>query len=234
MAHWKTSLRSVLHRPAFTFTTISVLAFGIGANSALFSIIDTVLLRPLPYPQPDRVVAVMEANPAKSERASLIAPARLEDWNRLSRTFEALSGSYSENVTDTSRSEPERLAGQRVAPRYFTVFGTAPLIGRVFLSEEEISGGPQAAVISEGLWTRRYNRDPTVIERRLVLAGAGYSIVGVMPKNFAPSTIEVWIPAQLSAQLLRIREARFVRGVGRMKAGVTVDQARADLERVCA
>src|SRR5229473_6028342 len=101
MPHWKTALRSIAHRPAFTITTVIVLAFGIAANSALFSIVDTVLLKPLPYPTPDRIVQVMEANPAKNERKSLVAPGRLDDWSRLSRTFEVISGSYAENVTDT-------------------------------------------------------------------------------------------------------------------------------------
>jgi putative ABC transport system permease protein len=100
--------------PAFTITTITVLAFGIGPNSALF-VIDTVLLKPLPFPEPDRLVQIMEANPARSERLSLISPAHLDDWNRMSQTFEVISGSYRENVTDTSQSEPDRLNGRRVA-----------------------------------------------------------------------------------------------------------------------
>jgi putative ABC transport system permease protein len=230
--HWRAALRSVIRRPLFTLTAVAVLAFGIGANSALFSIVHTVLLKPLPYPEPDRIVQIMEANQAKSERQSLAAPARLEDWNRFSSAFEAISGSYAENVTDTSLAEPERLAGRRVAPRFFTVFGVLPLIGRTFLPEEEKFGGPHAAVLSEGLWTRRYHRDPLVLGRHLVLGGTGYTIVGVMPKEFAPPSIEVWLPAKLNAWLLQMRDARFFAGIGRMKPDVTIAQAMADLERI--
>jgi len=233
MPHWKAALRSIARRPAFTITTVIVLAFGIAANSALFSIVDTVLLKPLPYPNPNRIVQVMEANPARNERASLVAPGRLDDWGRLARSLEAISGLYSENVTDTSLAEPERLAGRRVAPGYFAVFGSSPLIGRTFLPDEEKFNGPRAAVISEGLWTHRYHRDPSVLGRLLVLSGAAYTIVGVMPAEFAAPAIEVWLPAQLSPFLQRMRDARFFTGVGRMKPGVTIEQARSDLQGVC-
>jgi predicted permease len=205
---------------------------GIAANTALFSVVDTVLWKPLPYPDAARLVTLLEASPAKSQKESLIAPALLEDWNRMSRTFTAISGFYSENVTDTSRAEPERLAGRRVAPRYFHVFGTRPLVGRAFTADEERLGGPQAAVISYGLWARRYGLDPRVTSRRLVLAGEGFSIVGVMPDNFAPTAIDVWLPARTPPFLLRQRNARFYSGVGRMKPGITLEQARSDLASV--
>ncbi|MBV9747094.1 MAG: ABC transporter permease, partial [Acidobacteriia bacterium] len=134
-----------------------------------------------------------------------------------------------ENVTDTSGSEPERLAGRRVAPRYFQVFGAAPIVGRTFASEEERFGGPHAAVISYGLWSRRYGFAPEVITRRLILAGQSYSIIGVMPPNFAAGSIDVWLPAQTPPWLLRQRNARYFSGVGRLRPGVTPEQARADL-----
>ena len=234
MSQWKAALRSVIRRPAAAITTVAVMSLGIGANSALFSIVDTVVLKPLPYPQPDRIVQMLDGNPAKSERESLISPARLEDWNRLSHAFEAISGSYAENVTDTSMTEPERLAGRRVAPRFFSVFGTKALAGRTFLPDEEVSGGPAAAVISERVWTRRYQRDPSAIGKRLALSGTAYTIVGVMTKEFAAPSIDVWLPAQLSPELMRMRDARFLGGVGRMKNGMTLAQARADMRRVSA
>ncbi len=230
--HWRVAFRSILRKPAFSFTSILVLAVGVGANSALFSVVDTVLLKPLPYPQSRQLVALLEANPEKNQRDSLIAPGRLEDWNRMTTAFTAVSGSYTENVTDTSLPEPERLAGRRVAPEYFAVFGTPPLTGRAFEPAEERAGGPNAAVISEGLWIRRYARDPQITNRKLLLAGAAYSIVGVMPKDFAPSVVEVWLPAQTGAELMRYRQARYFVGIGRMKPGVTIEQARADLDRV--
>jgi putative ABC transport system permease protein len=232
MKSWMLAGRALARRPGFALTVFALLALGIAANTALFSVVDTVLLKPLPYPDPDRLVSVYEANSAKSQATSLIAPGRLEDWNRMSAAFEAISGSYSENVTDTAGAEPERLTGLRVAPRYFDVFGAPALLGRTPAGDEEREGGPRVAVISHGLWTRRYGQDPGVLGRRLVLGGDGYSIVGVMPKSFASASIDVWIPAQTSAFLVRQRDARFFSGVGRMKPAVTVEQARQDLERV--
>jgi putative ABC transport system permease protein len=244
------ALRLLGRRPVFSITATITLAFGIGATTALFSVVDAVLVKPLPFPGADRLVSVMEANPSRSQKISLIAPGRLEDWNRENRAFEALSGSYAENVTDTSGREPQRLEGRRVAPRFFDVFGMAPLVGRTFTPDEERFGGPPVALISESLWTRRYGRDPAVIERRLVFAAAGtgigtgagagvgtgrsvgYSIVGVMPKAFTSAAIDIWLPEQTPPGLLRVREARFLSGVGRIKRKVTLSQATADLVRV--
>lgn len=224
--------RSLARRPLFTITVVLTLALGISATTAMFSVVDAVLLKPLPFPSADRLVSVMESNPARTHQISLIAPGRLEDWNRANRTFEAVSGSYAESVTDTSEVEPQRLQGRRVARRYLAVFGKAPSVGRTFTEDEERFGGPPAAVISDGVWTRRYGRDPGVIGRRLIFGGVGYAIVGVMPATFTSAAIDLWLPAQTPPGLMRVREARFLSGVGRMKPGVTIAQATADLARV--
>jgi len=229
MKPWTLAWRSLARRPGFVAAVVVILALGIGANTALFSVVDAVLLRPLPYLNPDRVVTVMEASPSKKEPVSLIAPARLADWNRMNRTFEAIAGVYLENVTDTSGAEPERLASRRVSPRYFAIFGVKPLAGRTFTPDEEIDGGPLSAVISYSFWDRRYHRSPDAMGQRLVIGGAGLTIEGVMPKVFAGPDVDLWIPAQLGAGLMRNREARFLSGVGRLKAGVTMAQAQDDL-----
>src|SRR5262245_42753141 len=116
MRSWSIAGRTLVRRPAFALTAIATLALGIAATTTMFSVVDTVLVKALPFQNGDRLVTVMEANPAKTQKLSLIAPARLEDWNRLSRTFDALSGWYTENVTETSGTTPERLDGRRVAP----------------------------------------------------------------------------------------------------------------------
>jgi putative ABC transport system permease protein len=229
---WKIACRSLARRPVFAIATIFILALGIGSTTTLFSLIDAVLWKPLPYPNPDRLVSLYEANPAKNQNTSLIAPVRLEDWNRLNQSFDGISGIYSENVTDTSGTEPERLAGRRAAPRYFSVFGAPPLIGRVFHDDEEKFAGPLVAVINYSLWQRRYHGDAGAIGQRLVLNGKGYTIIGVMPEGFGSRAVDLWMPAQLPPGLMRIREARFFSGVGRMKPGVTISAARADLSRV--
>lgn len=229
MRQWKFAVRSISRRPGFALTVFVLLTLGIGVNTALFSVVNTVLLQPLPFREASELVTVMEASTAKSQKASLVAPVRIEEWNRMSRAFQSISGSYSENVTDTSMSQPERLAGRRVAPRYFDVFAMPALVGRTFSPQEDVEGGPLAAVISYGLWLRRYGLDPQITSHRLLINGKGYSIVGVMPRSFAGAAIDVWIPAHVAPFLLRLRDARFYSGIGRMKLGVTVQQAQADL-----
>jgi len=234
--------RALARRPLFTAATLLTMTAGIGVTTAVFSIVDRVLIRPLPFPDGDQLVSVYEASPSRQERTSLVAPARLADWNRLTRTFEVISGSYSESITDTSGAEPERLEGRRVMPRFFEVFGMAPLAGRTFVADEERFGGATAAVISEPFWTRRFGRSPGAIGQRLTIAGKAYTIVGVMPRAFTSGlertalrtaiSIDIWIPGQLAPQLLSIREARFLGGVARMRHRVTLAQARSDLARV--
>lgn len=229
--------RALARRRTFTSAVIVTIGLGIGVTTAVFSLVDGVVLRPLPFPDGDQLVSVYEASPSRRERMSLVAPARVEDWSRLTTTFDAISGSYSENMTDTSGTEPERLAGRRVMPHYFDVFRMTPVVGRTFVDAEEIDGGPKAAVISEGYWTRRYGGAPDVVGRELQVEGISWPIVGVMPSSFAAgsafarASIDVWLPAQLGQRLLSNREARFLGGVARVKHGVTLDQARDDLQR---
>jgi len=224
--------RALLRRRAFTLATILILSAGIAVTTTMFSIVNGVLLRPLPYPDAAQLVTVYESSPGQRERVSLLAPVRLDEWNRQTRAFSSLSGSYTENVTDTSGAEPERLDGRRVMPRFFDVFGMRPLLGRTFVPEEERFGGSTAAVISEGFWTRRFARSPGAIGARLIVGGTGYTIVGVMPGTFTAAATDVWIPAQLAGEMMRIRAARFLVGVGRMKAGITIPEAQDDLARV--
>jgi putative ABC transport system permease protein len=239
MTRWKQALRSLLRRPGFSLLAVLILAAGIAADTGVFSIVDAVVLKPLPYPNSDRLVTVFEASSAKSEKTSLLAPVRLEDWNRMNRTFESIAGSYFENVTDISGDEPERLIGRRVSPRYFSVFESKAVIGRTLTPEEEVQGGPLSIVISHGLWTRRYHQSPDAIGRRVILKGQGnppenraFTIVAVMPPEFAAPEIDVWIPAQLAPFMMQLRDARFYSGVGRLKPGITVAQGQEDLARV--
>jgi putative ABC transport system permease protein len=229
---WRQAWRSLKRRPAYLAATVLTLGAGAGITTAVFSLVDTVLIKPLPYPDADRLVTVFESSPSEREKTSLIAPARLEDWQRLTRSFVALSGSYTENVTDTSGREPERLEGRRVSPRFFDVFGTPPLAGRFFTADEERANGPGAAIISERFWVRRYQRDAAAIGRVLTIGGRPHVIVGVMPASFTNATTDVWLPAQLSPQLMQIRAARFLGGVGRIRPGVTFAAAAQDLAAV--
>ncbi|MFI5177732.1 MAG: ADOP family duplicated permease [Vicinamibacterales bacterium] len=229
---WRQAARSLVRRPGFALAAVITLSLGVAIATTLFSVVDLVLIRPLPYPNGDRLVAVWEASPSTQQNASLIAPGRLEEWNRMSQAFDGLAASYTENVTDTSGSDPERLNGRRVTPRFFAVYGMPTLAGRTFTAEEERFGGPGAVVISEGLWTRRFGRDPRVLGRALRFGGADFLIVGVMPAAFTSAAIDVWLPAQFAPGMLSQREARFLTGVGRLKPGLTPAQGAADLAAV--
>ena len=157
---WRQAWRSLSRRPAFFAASVLTLAFGAGITTAVFSLVDTVLIKPLPYPDADALVTVYELSPSARERRSLVAPGRLQDWHRANRSFVAISGTNTESLTDTSGEEPERLAGVRVSPRFFEVYAQPPIAGRWFTEDEERDTGPNAAVISERFWTRRFNRDP--------------------------------------------------------------------------
>ena len=229
---WHQTWRSLTRRPAYLAAIVLTLACGTGIMTAVFSLVDTVLLKPLPYPDADQLVTVYESSPVARERTSLVAPGRLEDWQRLNRSFVALSGSYSESVTDTSGDEPERLDGRRVTPRFFAVYAAVPIAGRTFSEAEDASNGPGAAVISERFWTRRFNRSAGAVGHALSIGGRQYPIVGVMPSSFMAGTIDLWLPAQVSPWLLEQRDARFVNGIGRMRPGVTLAVAAADLAAI--
>jgi putative ABC transport system permease protein len=224
--------RALARRRAFTLVTILTLAATVGITATVFSIANAIVWKPLPFPDAEQLVSVYEEGPGARQRIGLLAPVRLDDWRRLNRTFTAISGSYSESFTDTSGTDPERLDGRRVAPGFFDVFGMRPLAGRTFVAEEERFGGPAVAVIGEHLWTRRFARAPSAIGNRLIARGTAYTIVGVMPRTFSTGPIDVWLPAQFAPGLLVVREARFLIGVGRLRPGTTIEEARADLARV--
>jgi putative ABC transport system permease protein len=226
---WRQAARSLARRPAFAATAILTLGAGAGLTTAAFSLVDTVLVKPLPYPEADRLVTVYESSPTARETTRLVAPARLEDWHRLNRSFVALSGSYGESVTDTSGHEPERLEGRRVTPRFFTVFGMRPLAGRTFTGEEEQPNGPGAVVISERFWSRRFHRDASAVGRALTIGGQPFQIVGVMPATFTSAATDVWLPAQLSPYLNGVRDARFLNGIGRLRSAVALETGAGEL-----
>ena len=213
---------------------VATLALGIGANSAIFSAVDAVLLKPLPYPDADRLVAVYELNQGLKQATQLVAPVRLESWNRDNQTLAGLAGSYFENQTDTTEALPERVEAMRISPRFFSVLGVGAGVGRTPTVDEDRFGGPAVVVISDGFWRRRFNADAGVVGRALTLGGVSRTIVGVMPGSFRypAATTDMWIPAQMPAGLLRERRARFYSAVGRLKPGVTIEQAQADLAAV--
>jgi putative ABC transport system permease protein len=231
---WRVALRSLRNRPGLTVTVVLTLAIGIGANAAIFSAIDAVLLKPLPYPDADRLVKLYELNLGQRGATQLVAPVRIDEWGRASKSFEAIAASYFENMTDTTSGTPERVEVMRTAPRFFEVLGVSPALGRLPAAEEEVFGGPAVAVISDTLWRERFRADPSVVGRVWNFGGATRVIVGVMPPwmRYPTATTEAWLPVQASATLMRARQARFYTAIARLKPGVTEAQARAELNAI--
>jgi putative ABC transport system permease protein len=229
-----TTYRSLLKRPAFFLAVVLTLTLGIGANSAIFSVIDAVLLRPLPYPNGDRLMMLFESNLRNKRTHDNPAPVRIEDWNRMSQSFASISGAYTENIAEISGELPEMLVSARVSPRFFSVLGTPPLIGRTFSPEEDLFNGPNAAVLTERLWHRRFGADPMVIGKVLRVGNYSYPIIGVMPDSlrFPNADVEFWIPAKLPPSVMRVRDARWESAVGRLKEHATLQSAQADLSAV--
>jgi putative ABC transport system permease protein len=233
-AHLKSAFRFIRKSPSFSSAVILTLALGIGANSAVFSAIDAILLRPLPFPNGDQLMALSQFNPKIQSPTIFVAPVRLEDWNRLNSTFQAITGYFADDSTETSGSLPEKVAIAFVAPRFLRVWGIAPAWGRDFRHEEEQLGGPPVALISDRYWRQRFAASPDVLGKKLRVAGAASEIVGVMPASFRfpVREVDVWFPVQLGGPYTLERTDTWYQTVGRLKPGVSVAQAEADLSTV--
>jgi putative ABC transport system permease protein len=224
--------RALAKAPGFTAAVVLTLALGIGANSAVFSAIDAVLLRPLPFPQGDQLMRLYQRNPKSPETA--VAPVRLEDWNRMSSTFQAIGGSYTEDDSETTGVLPERVTRALAAPRFLQVWGISPELGRGFTTQEEHFGGPNAILISDRFWRRRFNADPGVIGKTLRLNQYSFPIVGVLPASFgfAQPGVDLVSPNWPDAPYAQSRESTWFTVIGRLRPGVSIEQARADLAAV--
>ncbi len=226
--------RSLLRRPRFCFAIILTLALGIGANSAIFSVIDAVLLRPLPYPGGDRLVAIAQANVKRHVQREDLSPAQVEDWNSMNQSFAGIAAAETENVAETSGPLPEKLVRAVVSPRFFSVLAMPPVAGRLFSPDEDLPNGPPAAVISERMWKRRFNADPAVVGQSLRFGDASYPIVGILPDafRFPAADVDIWVPAHFRPVVMRMREARWYSTVGRLKPGADIRASQADLSAV--
>jgi putative ABC transport system permease protein len=226
------AFRTLARTPGFTVAAIATLALGIGANATVFSALDAILLRPLPFPEADRLVRVIQTQERGSD--THVSPPRLEEWNRLNSTFEAITGYYVEDVSDTSGDLPERIRRAFVTPRFVEVWRVAPARGRAFSDDEHRFGGPAAALISERYWRGRLAADADVLRRTLRIGNAAIPIVGVMPAtfHFPDRDVDVWSPAQVDAPYAQSRQVTWYSGIGRLLPGITPAQARENLRAV--
>src|SRR6266704_1003963 len=219
LANLKSAFRFIRKAPSFSIIVIVTLALGIGANSAVFSAIDAILLRSLPFPNGDQLMELRQYNPKMKSPRDCLAPVRLEDWNRMNSTFQAITGYYSEDNSETSGALPEKVTQAFVAPRFLQVWGVSPALGRDFNSEEEHFGGPNAILISDRFWRRRFGADPNALGKKLRINGYPSSIVGVMPASFLfpDRDVDVWSPGPPDAPIAQSREWTWYLAIGPLK-----------------
>jgi predicted permease len=230
-------IRMVAKSPGFAAIAILTLALGIGANTALFSVVNGVLLNPLPYHQPERLVAIY-AKSKEFSRSSISYPNFL-DWVRTQRSFSSMAAFRQENYNLTDMGEPERVKAEMVSAEFFSVLGVNPIAGRLLRPEEDHVGAQPVALISGGFWKRKFDSSPDALGKTLRLDGVGYTVVGVIPADFRYQSgnfqeSDVYVPiGQWNDSTFRDRRAAMgMDAVGRLRPGVTIEQAQADLDSV--
>ncbi|HYY58666.1 MAG TPA: ABC transporter permease [Pyrinomonadaceae bacterium] len=225
-------LRMLLRKPAFTAMTILALALGIGANTAVFSVVNAILLRPLPYKDSDSLVLLREKSRQLPE-ASVSFPNFL-DWKERNQVFEQMAIFRDQSYNLTGPDESERISASEVSAGLFPVLGVEPILGRAFLPEDDKPGANPVAIISHGLWQRRFGADRGLVERALTLDGKSFIVVGVMPPGFDfPQKIDLWIPVGLSADKIMKRESHpGFTAIARLRPGIGLERARTDMQLI--
>ncbi len=219
-------LRLFARTPGVLLVALLVLVLGIGANAAVFSVVHNVLLKPLPYPDPDRLVAVFDTQPALST-----APAsypKYVDWRTGNHVFEDIGGSVPGSAVLTGKGDPERVKTARTTASLFRVFGVKPLAGRWFTEDEDAPAGADVVLLSYTFWQRRFGGDRRILGRTITLDDVPRTVVGIMPRGFTLRGADAWIPLGMALDE-RTRGNHFLATVGRLKHGITVQQAQRDM-----
>ncbi len=230
------AIRGLLRTPGFAAVTILTLALGIGANSAIFSVLNGVVLKPLPYPASDELVMLFHWYPEVDLQASVSVPA-FQDYREMNRVFSGLAalGATAGNLTGVG--EPVRVQGVSVTADFFEVLGAEVALGRTFVPEEDVPGANQVLILSDGLWRRQFGGDPGIVGREVLFNDVAHTVIGVMPRDFRyPGAADVWRPAAFTAAQAdpRNRGREWLAVVGRIKPGVTFEQVEADLATITA
>lgn len=231
------ALRSLARNPGFACIAILTLALGIGANTAIFSLVDAVLIRPLPFPNSDRIAMVWEEAARLGYPKTDVSPANYVDWTHQSEVFEDLAAYFGNAFNFTGQSRPERLDGVQATPNLFSVLGVQPFLGRSFLPSEGIRGNSGFAILSHALWQRRFGSDAGVIGRSILLNGQPHVVVGVMPQGFQfpREDTQLWTPVAFQTDArARGSDVHFLRVVGRLKAGRSWAEAQTEFQTIAA
>ncbi len=237
-AHWdllrhdlRYTLRSAKQAPGFTIVVVSVAALGVAASTAVFSLTDHVLIRPMPFREPDRLVKLWEDERERGYSRNDVSPANYRDWKRMSVSFESMAACRSLSVNLSGGGEAERLVGASVNYELFPLLGISPAIGRAFSAEEDRAGAAGTVVLSDGFWKRRFGGDPSVLGRRLLLDGQPHTIIGVMPAgfNYPRRETEIWTAMRFDEEDFSDRRNTYLEIVGRLKPGVSIEKAKAEM-----
>ena len=229
----KLAVRSLRRAPTYTLAAVAALALAIGANTALFSLIEATLLRPYPYPQPDRLLIVRETS--KNFDDASVAYPNYRDWRaQTSNVFSAMAAFRRDSFNLTGAGDPDRVAARMVGAGFFDALGARALVGRTFTESDDQAGAPRTVVLGNGLWRKRFASDPRVVGQSISLGGDSYIVVGVMPPGFRFLVAsDVYVPIGLWADQFRERDTHpGISVLARMRPGVTIDQARAALNAV--
>jgi putative ABC transport system permease protein len=227
-------IRGLLKRPGFTVIALITLALGIGANTAIFSVVNAVLLRPLPFQDPEQLVIVWEDATFAGFPRNTPAPANYVDWKTQNQSFADMAASHEDSFNLTGDGEPERVSAYAVSANFFPLLGVQPLVGRSFLTEEDRPGANKVVVLSYSLWQSRYGGDRNILNREILLNGEKHSVIGVMPASFQffEKDVRLWVPIAFEAEDLTNRGGHYLKVVARLKSGVSLSQAQADMNAI--
>jgi putative ABC transport system permease protein len=225
--------RALRKKPAFTITAVIALALGIGANTAIFSVVNAVLLRSLAYRNPGSIVMVWERSLRGGRSQNSVSPANFLDWKKQSTSFEQIAASWDTRVNLTSGGEPEEIQVQKVSSDFFPVLGVPPELGRTFVRQEE-TPGTTVVILGHDLWQSRFAGNPAIVGQTVTLSGRNCTVIGIMPPgfHFLNTQIKAWLPLQLEPTTDWRKSGRFLRSVARLKPGVTASQAQAELDTI--
>jgi len=237
----RTGVRAIVKHPGYSAVVIATLALGIGVNAAIFSVVNAVLLRPLPYPEPDRLVRVWSAYPSEGVELGTASPLDLDDWREQSTAFEEMAGTPHVRLGGfvlTSGDAPAEVPTTFVTKGFFETLGVPSELGRTLSDAEHVEGANRFIVISHGSWRRRFGGDPSIVGGTVMLNGSAYTVLGVMPPEFGyPSTdTEIWAPLSLipDSGVPRRRAIRWLDVVGRLEPGISVEKAEAEISAIAA
>ncbi len=227
------ALRILRHSPGFTLTAVLSLALGIGANTAIFTIVNAVLLRPLPFPDPDRLVHLWESKPERSYFRNVVNGFNFLDWRDRTRSFEGMSAVSGGSANLTGTGDPIAVPGMEVSPNFFSVLRVRPALGRSFLPQEGVPGQDHVAILSYGLWQSRFASDPRILGRKITVDGEPTTVVGVMPVGFAlpKNRADIWKPLPITRSKAW-EGGRFLQVIARLKKGIPLKQAQDELQAV--